>query len=212
MHARFKPASLVLVVVAALAVAGSIEAAGLLEVRAKRGEVLPEGIVEQVRAIPHVVTVERYLYVRAQPHDVIGIEPGAPARIVTKEGKLLTAQIELGRGFKEGDKNIAVTGKVYREDYGFKGMGMIHAHPFEVGASFSFPGSKERIRVIGTFTLDPESEAKRVFLPLATARRIFDKAGKLTHLFIGVDKPENAGQVVEALVKALGEAVEIIPR
>ncbi|MBI4611084.1 MAG: hypothetical protein HY726_19015 [Candidatus Rokubacteria bacterium] len=210
-HILASPAAVV-AVAATLGIAGSVEAASLVEVRAKGGDSLPEGVVEQVKAIPHVVKLERYLYVKAEPHDVIGIEAGAPLRIVTEERKLLTAHIEAGRSFKEGAKNAAIMGKVYREDYGFKGMGMVHAHPFEVGASFSFPGSKERIRVIGTFTVDPESQAKRVFLPLSTAQRLFDKAGKLTHLFITLDKAENTPQVVETLTKALGEGAEILRR
>ncbi len=209
----FKRSSILMILVATLSVAGPTEAAGLLEVRAKGAEFLSEGIVEQVRAIPHVVQIERYLYLKAQPHDVIGIELGVPARIVTREGRLLTAEIEMGRGFKEGDRNVAIVGKVYREDYGFRGMGgMVHMHPFEVGASFTFPDSKDRIRVIGVFSVDPESEAERVFLPLSTAQRLFGKVGKLTHLFVRVEKAENAGQVAEAIKKALGEAVEVLSR
>lgn len=197
---------------ATLGMAGVVEAAGLIEVRASGGEFLSEGVVEQVKAISGVAGVERYLYLTAQPHDVIGIEPGAPARIVTRDGALLTAQIEVGRGFKEGERNVALMGRVYREDYGFKGVMAGMVHPFEVGASFTFPGSTERIRVVGTFTVDPEAEAKRVFLPLATAQRLFGKAGKLTHLFIEVDRPENAEQVADALRKALGQGGEIVTR
>lgn len=183
----------VLVVLAAvLGVAGVGEAAGLIEVRAKGGEFLSEGVVEQVKALAGVARVERYLYLTAQPHDVIGIEPGAPLRIVNRKGNLLMATVEMGRGFKDADKNVAIMGMVYREDYGFKGVMAGMVHPFEVGASFSFPGSTERIRVVGTFSVDPEAEAKRVFLPLSTARRLFETAEKLTHLFIEVDRPENA--------------------
>ena len=213
MQAIFKRGGILILLVATFGLAGPFEAAaGLLEVRAKGAEFLPEGIVEQVKGIPHVVQIERYLHVKAQPHDVIGIEPGAPPRIVTREGKLLTAEIDVGRGLKEGDKNVAIMGKVYREDYGFKAMGGMMQHPFEVGASFSFPGSNERVRVIGPFSVEPESESKRVFLPLSTAQRLFDKAGKLTHLFVGVDKAENAGQVADAIRKALAEVVEVISR
>lgn len=211
MTAPFKR-SLVMIPVAIFGLAGLVQAASLIELRAKGAEFLYEAVVEQVKVIPYVVKVERYLYVQAQPHDVIGIEAGASLRIVTKDGKLLTATIETGRGFREGDKNVALMGKVYREDYGFRGMGMVHAHPFEVGASFFFPGSRGRIRVVGAFTVDPESEAKRVVLPLATAQRLFDKPGRLTHLFIEVDKAENTEQAIEVIRKALGEAVEILSR
>lgn len=93
----------------------------VLEVKPVGADVLPEGIAEKARAVKGVVKVERYLLIKTQPHDVIGVEPGAPLRIVTQDDKLIEAALESGKKFRKEDdgKNVAIVGsKVYAEDYG----------------------------------------------------------------------------------------------
>ena len=50
---------------------------------AERGERIPETLAERVLGFEHVVGVERYIRVRTESLDVVGVEPGAPLRIMT---------------------------------------------------------------------------------------------------------------------------------
>ena len=185
--------------------APAVARAGLLEVWPKGAEFLSEALVEQVKAIPGVAKVERYLYVKARPHPVIGVEAGSPLRIITGEGKLITPKLEAGRPFEAGDERVAIVGKVYREDYGLgDGMMAMMKHPFEVGSSFTFPGTRERIRVVGKF-----AEAAAVFLPLTTAQRLFDMKGKTSYLFVHADDAEGVAREIR---RGLGDSVEVVSR
>jgi hypothetical protein len=208
----------VIAFVAAAMAAASVQAAGpLLAVRAKTNDFFEESLADQVRTVPHVVKTERFLVLKSKPFDVVGIAPGGTVRIPTSDNRLLEVTIERGRPFREGDRNSALVGpKIYREDYGFKppfgGMMMSHGHAFEPGSSFTFPDSTERMRVVGTFAVEPRSEGQRVLLPLATAQRLFGAAGKLTHLFVEIDQPANAAATESALRKLLGDKAEISSR
>jgi hypothetical protein len=207
----------VIAFVAAAVAAGSVQAAGpVLAVRAKTNGFFEESLADQVRTVPHVVKTERFLVLKSRPFDVVGIAPGGAVRVPTSDNRLLEVTIERGRPFREGDRNSALIGpKIYREDYGFKpplGGMMMHGHPFEPGSSFTFPDSTERIRVVGTFSVEPRSEGQRVLLPLATAQRLFGAAGKLTHLFVEIDQPGNTAATESALRKVLGDKAEISSR
>lgn len=188
--------------------------AGVLEVRAVGADALPEATAEKARGVKGVVKVERYLLVKAQPHDVIGVEPGAPLRIVTQDDKLIVAKLESGKKLRKEDegKNVAIVGsKVYAEDYGYRGgMGAMATmkHLLEVGQTFKLTGEAgPRVRVLGTFSAQPESEAAKVFLPLSTAQKLFNQEGKVSHLFVLVEgDPEAAGKELQS---ALGAGVQV---
>ncbi|MBI3325272.1 MAG: ABC transporter permease [Nitrospinae bacterium] len=192
------------------------EVQGLLLLKAKGEELLREGIVDRVQAIVRGAQVERYLFLKAEPHDVIGIEPGRAGRII-QGGKVLTAKLERGRWFNAEDRNVAVVGEVYREDYmeGMPGpgMGTPHAmmkHPFEIGSTFNLRDSPQRLRVIGEFTAHPKEAAAKVLLPLASAQKLFNKEGSLSHLVLVVEPAERVEQVKGELAAALGDTFEII--
>lgn len=176
-------AGVVILLITAMAAEWAEAQGASIAVRAKPGQLFDESVVDQVRTLPNVTKSERFLVVKAQPNTVIGIEPGETVRIPSSDDKLLEGKIVHGRALRDGDKSAALVGPtVYREDYGFKGpMGMQHS--FESGASFTFPDSSERIRVVGTFSVGSESEDKRVLLPVATAQRLFGASGKLGPVF-----------------------------
>lgn len=201
---------------AAVGLGGWAQAAGpVVEVRARAGQTFDASAADQVSQLPQVVKVERFLWVRARPTDVLGVEPGAAIRIPTEAGRLLSAKLESGRHLREADKSAALIGPgIYREDYGFKSpmAGMMHGHPFEPGSSFTFPDSTERVRVVGTFSVEPASEGKRVLLPLATAQRLFGAEGKLTHLFIEIDQSKNLPAVTDAVRRLVGQTADITSR
>ncbi|MFQ5893024.1 MAG: ABC transporter permease [Nitrospinota bacterium] len=188
----------------------------IIEVRAAQAQGGQPGFLEAkladaLRSIPGVSKVERYLYIRTTPHDVIGVEPGAPGRIVHGK-KLLPIEMGAGRWFKEGDRNAAVVGKVFREDYlgAMFGMAMMK-HYFAVGASFKLKGYGRRLRVIGKFAAKPDEAAEKIFLPLETAQKAFGKRGQGTHFFLTVDKAARE-KVQSAVRERLGRQVRLLAR
>lgn len=188
--------------------------AAVLEVKPVGVDTMPEGTVEKVQAIEGIATVEKYLLVRTQPHDVIGIEPGAPLRLLSQEGKLLAGTLERGKNFRKEDqgKPVAiVSDQVAGEDYG-GGMGGMSGmrHALEIGQTFKLRQESPRIRVVGEFSARPKAEAAKVFLPLATAQNIFGLEGKVTHLFATVQR--DAEQVARSLQTALGPAFQVTVR
>lgn len=193
-----------------LASGPSLEAA-VLEVRPVAEGVMAAGTAEKAQAVSGVSQVERYLLVRTQPHDVIGIEAEAPLRIVTGEGKVVEARVEAGKAFRKADegKNVVIAGGVYAEDYGFRGGGTgpmaTMKHPLEVGQSFKFTEDGPRMRVVGLATTRPEGG--KLFLPLGTAQRLFQREGKVSHLFVTIGGDAEAA--AKRLQQALGAEVRI---
>lgn len=189
--------------------------AAVLEVTAAGAETLPEEIAAKARGVKGVARVERYLLLKAQPHDVIGVEPEAPLRVVAPAGNVVEAKLESGKGFRKDDdgKNVAVVGsRVYAEDYGYRsgatGQMATMKHLLEVGQTFKLTGEAgPRIRVLGTVSAPPESAAATVFLPLGTARKLFDREGKLSHLFLVTEGDADA--VAQELASALGTGVRV---
>lgn len=200
--------------------AASPTLAQLLEVRAASADLVPEEASSKVKGIKNATKVERYLLVRTEPYEVIGVEPGAPLRILIQGDRWITGRLEAGKSFKKEDdgKGVAIVGKVYAEDYGIRarmgGMAGMPAmkHYFDIGQSFKLKEIDERIRVIGRFTAQPESEAAKVFLPLSTAQLLYGHSGKISVLFVEVNSPENVEQVKKEIEVALGALVQVIPR
>lgn len=187
--------------------------AAVLVVAPATGETMAAGVAEKAQTAAGVTKVERYLLVRTQPHDVIGVEAGAPLRIVTRDEKIIEARVEAGKAFRNEDegKNVALVGKrVYAEDYGYRGgMGAMATmkHLLEIGQTFKFTEAGPRIRVLGTFTVSLDVEATKVVLPLTTAQKLFSREGKVSHLFLTVEgDPDGAAKVLQA---ALGEGTKV---
>lgn len=192
----------------------AVAEAGVLEVRPVGTDALPEGIDTKAKTVKGVAKAERYLLLKAQPHDVIGVEPEAPLRIVTQDDKLLEAKLESGKKFRKEDdgKNVAIVGsRVYADDYGYRGrMGQMATmkHLLEVGQTFRLTGEAgPRIRVLGTFSAQPESESTKVFLPLTTAQKLFNQEGKVSLLFVVAEGDLEVA--IKELQSALGTGIQV---
>ncbi len=194
--------------------------AQFLEVRATSSDLIPEESASKIKAINNVTKIEKYLLVRTEPHEVIGLEPGAALRILIQGDRWISAKVVAGRSFKTEDegKNVAIVGRVYAEDYGFKGRmkempGMpAMKHYFDIGQSFQPREIDQRIRVIGRFTAQPESEAARIFLPLSTAQQLYGYAGRISVLFVTVNSPKSGERVKKEIEAVLGDQAQVIPR
>lgn len=195
----------------ALVISGRPLEAAVLVVTPAAGETMPADLAEQAQTVAGVTKLERYLLVRTQPHDVIGIDAEAPLRIITSDGKVIEARVEVGKAFRKVDegKNVALVGNgVYAKDYDYQAGAMATMkHVLQVGQTFTLIEAGPRIRVLGTFAVSPDAEAAKVFLPLTTAQKLFGQEGKLSHLFLTVEEePERAAKAVEA---ALGGSAKV---
>ena len=176
----------------------------LIEVRAA-DEALPEVLAEKIKGIEGVGRVEKYLLVRGQLNDKIGVEPSAPLRILTKDERLVVGRVEFGRAFREteGNKNVALVNRVPRSPPGMGSMASM-VHYFGVGQTFVLQES--RVRILGEVVAPTDH---KIFLPLSTAQRLYGKKGLLTHIFVRVQDATQLERVRKALAASLGPAVRI---
>lgn len=141
--------------------------------------------------------MERYLVIELGPGQstdaVIGVEPGAPLLIVRgdeeTEGEVYTGETLTD---VEADANLAIAGDMRPStDPGMVGM----VHEFLVGQTFVIRDYPKRIRVIGKYRTDSESQAYNLFLPIETAQKAFEKEGEFSFLVIVVDSKNNVNRV-----------------
>ena len=172
----------------------------LIEVRAAGGETLPENLTEKIKAIPGVSQVEKYLLVRGQRNDKIGVEPSAPLRVFTEDGRLVEGRVEFGRSFRETDagKNVALVNRVETTMTGMGGM----VHYLGVGQSFTLKGT--RFRSVGEVSAPTKH---KIFMPLSTAQKLYGKEDLLTHVFVSVKDADQAVAVQKALADSLGPTI-----
>ncbi|MFQ5913077.1 MAG: hypothetical protein ACE5JS_07835 [Nitrospinota bacterium] len=184
----------------------------IVEVRAAEpGGLLAEGYADRIRSIEGVKGVEKYILQKADPHAVIGVEPGAPLRVL-EGGRLLPPEKGAGRWFRPGDRYVAIVGNVYVEDYpGFRlghAMPMMR-HRFEIDSSFTLPKGDRSVQVVGKFAVEPPEAAKKLVLPLSTIQEFFRLRGRVTHFFVTVRSPELAQKVSDGIRSLLGEEVSL---
>ena len=124
---------------------------------------LPESIAEQVRSLPGVTKLEKYLGVLrpGDPNPFVGIGPGSELRV---EGSLVSLAVVVGCHY--GEDRVAIPGFSLNPFSGGGAMpGM--AHRFSIGQSFEVRGA--RLRVAGLFRASDKSRENAILLPLGTA-------------------------------------------
>lgn len=173
-------------------------ASALIEVRAADGEMLAENIADALKAIDGVTRVEKYLHNQDELVEIIGVEPGAPLRLLTRDGQLVEGEVEFGRAFREGEAgtNVALVNRV---SYGGHGMGG-KIHYFGVGQSFML--QNVRFRVVGEVAAPTD---EKIFLPLTTAQRVYGKEDLLTYVFVHIEDAEQAERVHKAIAEMASE-------
>ncbi len=196
--------------------------AATLEVRPASGATLSEEAVQTIAALDGVADVAPYLLIKSKPHNVIGVAPGAPLRVLGPDKVETFGQISAGRNFEAEDagERVAVVGRgVAAEDYG-GGSGAMAGmrHLLDIGASFLL--TDQRVRVIGRYSPSTGSGQRVatgvgedvVFLPLDTAQRIFDQDGQVSVIFVSVASADKKAAVAQSIQEALGDAVEVVTR
>ena len=172
---------------------------------------MPGELADKIRLIDGVNGVEKYLLKQTEPHPVIGLEPGAPLRVL-EGGKLLPVEKGLGRWFHPGDRYVVITGNVFREDYTGSSGGIfmrLMRHRFKIGSSLRFPGFKQEVRVVGNFAVEPLSAGAKIVLPLLTAQEFLNLKGQVTHFFVSLRSSKFTQKVSETIRSSLGKEVRV---
>lgn len=106
------------------------------------------------------------------------------------------AQIIEGRTFNsdEAQANVAVLGQTLAEN-----------NELAIGDTLQL--NTTTIEVVGIYSTGTQFGDNSLFLPLETARTMFDRAGEVDEVAVQVDTAVNVGEVADAIRAALGEDV-----
>jgi putative ABC transport system permease protein len=106
------------------------------------------------------------------------------------------AKIVEGRIFNsdEAQADVAVMGQTLAENNGLA-----------VGDTFQL--NSTAIKVVGIYSTGTQFGDNSLFLPLETARTVFDRAGEVDEVVVQADTASNVSQVADAIRAALGEDV-----
>ena len=106
------------------------------------------------------------------------------------------AQIAEGRTFNsdEAQADVAVLGQTLAEN-----------NKLAVGDTFQL--NSTTIEVVGIYSTGTQFGDNSLFLPLETARTMFDRAGEVDEVEVEADTASNVGKVADAIRAALGEDV-----
>ncbi len=171
----------------------------------EKGVPLLEGLSEEILSFEHVVRVEKYVRLRMETFDVVGVEVGAPMRIMTGQPDvhLMEAELTAGRelGGEDDNKNFVLMGELYADSLGLT-----------TGDTFALDGTAYELVVAGEFSTAPASLSRSILLPLSLAQEIYGIDGKVTHFWVTVDSPESTHDVIQALQIELGDSVDVLPR
>lgn len=181
----------------------------VIEVRSASGETMPADLLARVRALPGVTAAEAYLLIQTDPHPIIGVEPGAPLRVISIEGAPI-AEIASGESFTEADRGqpVVIAGRsVAQEDFGGGGGMFGMRHGIQVGVTFALP--ETRVRVIGVYRAASEPAERAVFLPLDMAQKIFGLDGQVSIVFVTLMTSEAPDQAAAEVARALGDQVVV---
>ena len=176
---------------------------GSLGIGGKRITPFPFGeTVERIRAIAHIVKVERYLIKRTFIADesfeiLIGLDPESSLRVVG-EPEPIDSTLVAGRRISEsdGDQAVTIMGKSLAEKKGIS--------PDDVGsATVQFNGM--RFTLIGIFASGNEFTDNQAVIPFNVMKRLFNPSG-VSKFFVTVDNIQNTKGVIQELKTVLKEA------
>lgn len=178
----------------------------LLVVKSReQGLPLDEDLAEEILSYDDVVRVEKYIRLRMESFDVVGIEPSAPMRIMTGQSDvhLTSAELIAGRELeaKDADENLVLAGQLFAQSVGAT-----------TGHTFGLPGTEYELVVAGEFSTAPPELSSTILMPLSLVQEIYGKHRKVTHFWVSVESPDSLHDVIRALQLGLGESVEVLPR
>src|SRR5574341_1713985 len=183
----------------------------LIQVRARDGGFLPEGIRARIHGAKNVGQIQSFLEGKTTDGvRVIGAEP-ATVRYLRSGDELLLAAIVQGRGFEAGDAPEAmVVGKTFAQNnktaLGLSIPAMLtkdHFPPIIIGG--------QGFAIVGIYATGDPTMDDQVLVLLPTAQKLLKQPGRLSGVYVTPASPAGADQVAKDLRRALGDTVEVTP-
>lgn len=183
--------------------------------------ILPQDVLEKVRAIEHVVQVEPYLLAMAPitpPNFVmhVGLAPNAVKRLES-HGEAGNPRIIAGRDFTPADtgQDVGIIGQGYAKWAGIKAedigkatltVDTTRTHPVIYGID----RPKRELRIIGMYASGYVFGDQQLFMPIDTFRSIYGIDRGISWLFVRVDSVGNVAAVTERLKATVGDVADIL--
>lgn len=184
---------------------------------------LPQGVLEEVSGIEHVVDVEPYLLAMTPitpPNFAmhVGLDPTAHKRLES-HGEAGSPRIVAGRDFTPGDrgKEVGIIGQGYAEWAGITKEDIeagsptllidpTRSHP----AIFPMDLPQREIEIIGMHASGYIFGDLQLFMPIETFRDIWAVDEGISWLFIRADSVDNVAFVAEQLEMRVGDVADIL--
>jgi ABC-type lipoprotein release transport system permease subunit len=186
--------------------------------------ILPDEVLQRVRAIEHVIETEPYLLAMAPitpPNFVmhVGLAPTAVKRLES-HGEAGNPRIIAGRDFTPEDagQDVAIIGQGYAAWAGIKPEDMgtatltvdpTRTHP----VIFAMDRPKRALRIIGMYASGYVFGDLQLFMPIDTFRSIYGTDRGISWIFVRVDSVEDVATVAERLRGTVADVADIlVPR
>ncbi|MCI0831963.1 MAG: ABC transporter permease, partial [Chloroflexi bacterium] len=181
---------------------------------------LTDDAVEAIASIEHVSSYSRTITEQYTGDDLIGgtIEPPADSPFAGRgpAGGFQVPVIVTGTDSPTalsslGVENVEITsGRTFESDEGEASVAVIgaslaEANGLAVGDTFAV--NEVDVEVVGIFVTGTQFGDNAMFLPLDTARVLFDREGEVDAITVQVDTAENVSSTAEEIRVTLGEDV-----
>ncbi|MBN9563222.1 MAG: ABC transporter permease [Alphaproteobacteria bacterium] len=182
---------------------------------------LPDSVVEKVRAIDHVIQVEPYLLAMSPttlPNFAmhVGLAPAAVKRLES-HGESGNPRIIAGREFTPEDagQDVAIIGQGYAEWAGIKpediGKATFTADPTRTHpVIYGINRPKRTLRIIGMYASGYVFGDLQMFIPIDTFRSIYGIEHGFSWVFVQADSVDNVAAIAQRLQETVGDVADIL--
>jgi len=183
--------------------------------------ILPQALLDKVRALPNVARVEPYLLGMSPTtgHNFamhVGVVPGDTFRLES-HGEAGSPRIIAGRGLTAADsgKDVGVIGQRYAAIVGITAENLDRAtltidltrtHP----VIFALDRPKRTIRIVGIYASGYVFGDTQLFMPLDTFRDIYGVKEGISWLFVRATSSDKVAELERNLRNLFGETADVI--
>jgi ABC-type antimicrobial peptide transport system permease subunit len=183
--------------------------------------ILPQDLLEKVRAIEHVSHVEPYLLAMAPitpPNFVMHVGLGTNAvKRLESHGEAGSPRITAGRDFAPADagQDVAIIGQAYAKWAGIEALDVGKAtltvdptrtHP----VIYAMDRPKRDLRIIGMYASGYVFGDQQLFMPIDTFRSIYGIHSGISWLFVRADSAGHVAAVTQRLKETVGDVADIL--
>jgi len=182
--------------------------------------ILPLDAFDKVRAISHVVKVERYLLAMSPTEGYnfgmhVGYFPGEGKRLES-HGEVGNPRIVAGRDLEPADQGrfVGLMGSIYARLYGitpdnFKGRKFVIDPKRSNPVIYAIDAPSLEIEIVGLYASGYIFGDMQLFLPIETFKAVYQRDG-ISWLYVTVDSSEYVGIVKDEIQKRLGDLADIV--